>query len=100
MRCMAERWYSSGIPTCFSAIGRYMYISASVCESRTTSGKLLDTTFRCVYFVFASPINAHLSHLKYTVVNHFILYRGTSLIRNIPILGPYSRTSPRVLWWS
>ena len=71
---MAEKWYSSGIPTCFSAIGRYMYISASVCESRTTRGKLLDKTFRCVYFVFASPINSHLSHLKYTVVNHFTLY--------------------------
>ena len=28
------------------------------------------------------------------------LYRGTSLIRNTPLLGPYSRTKPRVLWWS
>ena len=28
------------------------------------------------------------------------LYRGTSLIRNNPTLGPYSRTIPRVLWWS
>ena len=27
-------------------------------------------------------------------------YRGTSLIRNTPLLGPYSRTVPRVLWWS
>ena len=27
-------------------------------------------------------------------------YRVTSLIRNIPLLGPYSRTIPRVLWWS
>ena len=26
--------------------------------------------------------------------------RGTSLIRNTPLLGPYSRTIPRVLWWS
>ena len=25
------------------------------------------------------------------------LYRGTSLIRNTPLLGPYSRTVPRVL---
>jgi len=25
---------------------------------------------------------------------------GTSLIRNTPLLGPYSRTIPRVLWWS
>ena len=27
-------------------------------------------------------------------------YRGTSLIINTPLLGPYSRTIPRVLWWS
>ena len=26
-------------------------------------------------------------------------YRGTSLIRNTPLLRPYSRTIPRVLWW-
>jgi len=28
------------------------------------------------------------------------LYRGTSLIRKTPLLGPYRRTIPRVLWWS
>jgi len=27
-------------------------------------------------------------------------YRVTSLIRNTPLLGPYSRTIPRVVWWS
>jgi len=27
-------------------------------------------------------------------------YRGTSLIRNTRLLGPYSRTIPRALWWS
>ena len=27
-------------------------------------------------------------------------YRVTSLIRNTPLLGLYSRTIPRVLWWS
>ena len=27
-------------------------------------------------------------------------YRGTSLIRNSPPLGPYSRPMPRALWWS
>ena len=26
-------------------------------------------------------------------------YRGTSLIRNSALLGPYSRTMHRVLWW-
>ena len=28
------------------------------------------------------------------------LYRGTSLIRNTPLLGPCGRTMPRALWWS
>ena len=27
-------------------------------------------------------------------------YRGTSLISNTPLLGPYNRTIPRFLWWS
>ena len=27
-------------------------------------------------------------------------YRGASLIRNRPTLGPYSRPTPRALWWS
>ena len=26
-------------------------------------------------------------------------YRGTSLIRNSALLGPYSRTVPKALWW-
>ena len=29
-----------------------------------------------------------------------IPYRGTSLISDTPLLGPYRRTLPRVLWWS
>ena len=35
--------------------------------------------------------------------NHVSLrtaYRGTSLIRNTPLPGPYIRAIPRVLWWS
>ena len=28
------------------------------------------------------------------------LYRGTSLIRKRPPLGPYNRAMPRALWWS
>jgi hypothetical protein len=26
-------------------------------------------------------------------------YRGTLLIRNTPLLEPYSRTIPRIVWW-
>ena len=32
--------------------------------------------------------------------DHPIFYRGTSLIRNCLLLGPYSRAVPMVLWWS
>ena len=28
-----------------------------------------------------------------------VLHRGTSLIRNNPLLEPYSRTMPRAIWW-
>ena len=27
-------------------------------------------------------------------------YRGSSLTRNTPSLGTYSRTKPRALWWA
>ena len=27
-------------------------------------------------------------------------YRGTPLLRNTPLSGPYSRSLPRVIWWS
>ena len=33
-------------------------------------------------------------------VRALLAYRGTSPIRNTPLLGLYSRTIPRVLWWS
>ena len=33
-------------------------------------------------------------------VRRAVTYRGTSLIRNNALLGPYSRTMPRALWWS
>jgi len=28
-----------------------------------------------------------------------VRYRGTSRIRNTPLLGPYSRSIPKVMWW-
>ena len=28
-----------------------------------------------------------------------LTYKSTSLIRNTPLLGPYRRTIPRVIWW-
>ena len=42
------------------------------------------------------PHSAPVPHLQTSTCE----YRGTSLIRNAPPSGPYSRTIPRVLWWS
>ena len=38
-------------------------------------------------------------HLRYTPADQHS-YRGTSLIKNHPLLGPYSRPMPRTLRWS
>ena len=40
------------------------------------------------------------STIKAVAPRPLCLYRGTSLIRNALLLGPYSRTVFRVLWWS
>ena len=38
--------------------------------------------------------------LAVKVLDRVIRYRGTSLIRNTPLLEPYSRPMPRALRWS
>jgi hypothetical protein len=35
-----------------------------------------------------------------TLITKLRMNRGTSLMRSNPLLGSYSRTIPRVLWWS
>ena len=37
--------------------------------------------------------------LHVTLTSHPYMCRGTSLIRNSPLVGPYSRTMSRALWW-
>ena len=44
-----------------------------------------------------SPIRK--THRKYQPRSVRPPYRGTSLIRNSPLVGPYSRTMPRAPWW-
>jgi len=34
------------------------------------------------------------------ITSREVRYRGASLIRNRHLVGPYSRTMPRLLWWS
>jgi len=51
--------------------------------------------------------NAHSSDVSlasdrqlFSLTVRTVYYRGASLIRNTPLIGPYSRTIPRVIWWS
>ena len=39
-------------------------------------------------------------HLSKGTESSSMVYRATSLTRNTSLLEPYSRTVPRVLWWS
>ena len=47
-----------------------------------------------------SPPTDCLICAKFALDSGITPYRGTSLIRNTPLLGHYSRTIPRVLWLS
>ena len=44
---------------------------------------------------FSRPSSSSMRHNSPTA-----RYRDTSLIRNTPLLGPYSRTIPRIIRWS
>ena len=53
----------------------------------------------------ASGLHGYLAHMVILGGGRFLmsegpLYMGTSLMRNTPLRGPYSRTIPRVVWWS
>ena len=39
------------------------------------------------------------SRRKKVIGRSDVVHRGTSFIRNRPLLGPYSMTRPRALWW-
>ena len=46
------------------------------------------------------PVTTALGIRTERVLLEPVLQRGTSLIRNTLLLATYSRTIPRVLWWS
>ena len=52
----------------------------------------------------APPVTGKNSAAKYfkcvSSCSYRLEYKGTSLIRNTSLLGPYSRTIPRIIWWS
>ena len=61
----------------------------------STSSRVGDTTCTCT-----SSLTGPLQRCTRFVPNlTCAVFRGTSLIRNCPPLGPYSRTMPRALWW-
>ena len=46
-------------------------------------------------------LSTHLGRCLLTRQRHGVCQVwGTSLMRNTPLLGPYSRTMPEVIWWS
>ena len=62
-----------------------------------------------IHYMYMRPVRAALGCVVSSWVAHegwnqrgssSVCCRGTSLLRKIPLLGPYSRTAPRVLWWS
>jgi hypothetical protein len=51
----------------------------------------------CVLHFETEP---HLQGERFMNSDTAAMYRGTSLIRNCLLLGPYIRPIPRGLWWS
>ena len=47
-----------------------------------------------------APHHRHIRHFPPLAPATCDTYRGTSLMRNNPLLEPYSRTTPRVIRWS
>ena len=70
------------------------------------SGSEDGSYLRLVDFVYHSTLGLRVIKKKKKHVigvsdfRKFRGYRGTSLTRNRPTLGPYSRPMPRALWWS
>ena len=57
-----------------------------------------------IYGTSLAPLPSRAPHHLHSALGQCCVtkywYRGTSLIRNTPLLGPYRRSIPRVLWWS
>ena len=70
--------------------------------SQEPSQKRSISTIRVHTVSFVVDSNHNLAHESARKGHQGLLngYRGTSLIRNRPPLGPYSRSMPRVLQWS
>ena len=66
-----------------TSLGRHVVNQMGGCSCLTVGCR------RAPRRIFAGPLKGFIA----------AVYRGTSLIRNNPLLGPNCRTMPRVLWW-
>jgi len=66
-----------------------LYICRWLCHVATCCVTSLDTTRIDVTTTYQAMVGLCMA-----------VCRVTSLLRNTPLRGPYSRTIPRVLWWS
>ena len=64
------------------------------------SGSEAGSYLRLIDFVYHSTLGLRVITKQKVFCTGPLRYRGTSLIRNRAPLGPYSRTIPRVIWWS
>ena len=93
---------------------RWVFKERLVFYCRTTSASTAPCTPRrpcCTYaYVLITVLRVSRScelfegdaacHARIVLPACRLQYRGTSLIRNCPSLGPYGRPLPRALWWS
>ena len=92
----------SGSEAGYSRLKEYLRLIDVVYHS-TPGLREIEKKRRCSCFIEKAPLVALLGVGKYSSTGlqcNRNLYRGTSLIRNCPPLGPYSRPVPRALWWS
>jgi hypothetical protein len=57
-----------------------------------------DLQKHCFWVLMLPAFQRRMSS-RFPVSTPLKCYRGISLVRNRPTLGPYSRPTPRVLWW-
>ena len=77
-----------------------MFCNSSRCTFNTSIGAY--TSIGVLHYVKINLLQNISSKVLYLdqVAEQSAEYRGTSLIRNTPLLGPYSGPITRVVWWS
>ena len=90
------------VPLCWAAGDATQDVWVSVLQTRADSGQYIANAHRfgSAYCKHA-PIRERATLCVTSAARvHTVEYRGTSLIRNTPPVGPYSSTMPRDIWRS